>query len=396
MQWLVMTTYQLKLLFKNRVALLATLLLPLVLTYFFSQLGTRSEHHVLLVGDADQSTYSKQLITRLEHRYHFTIVGGSESELKSKMNGQTDHSALFIHEGFGKKLLADGAPDMHLVKGTDAVEGSLGEKAITEAYAELKQIVQTARYAANELSSEHASREEVFKNIYDKSVSEDTSDLSISLMSHTLGGTESGHPADPTLRSLLGFLVLFLWLVVVQGYRTFIADKENNTFIRMLSTPVSPISFLLAKFISVYVYGLIHIVVTLVAGKLLFRLAGFDRIVLIFVALAMYLFAIAGITFICALYAKSQQLFTALGMPLVMLTGMLGGTFFPMEVAPEWLQVVSRATPQGWVMPVLSDLNATDAALQVAGISGAFIVAGMMCIGVSLFVMNKGMNQGSL
>lgn len=65
MQMLTMVAYQLKLMFRNRIAILATISVPLLLTYLFSFSQGSDGKMVLYVADLDQSTYSTQLINML-------------------------------------------------------------------------------------------------------------------------------------------------------------------------------------------------------------------------------------------------------------------------------------------------------------------------------------------
>ncbi len=165
---------------------------------------------------------------------------------------------------------------------------------------------------------------------------------------------------DGLSRTFLGFIILFLWVVVIQGCRPMIDEKENRTYERMLSTPVSYWKVLLTKFVSVYLYGIINISVVLYAGKEIFRLQCFTDIGPIFLILAAYLFAVIGITLVCTARSENQQLFTSIGMPAAVLAGMLGGCFFPIEIAPEPIRILSRFTPQGWAMSAITGIYSAD------------------------------------
>ncbi len=73
---------------------------------------------------------------------------------------------------------------------------------------------------------------------------------------------EGGQATD----RLIGFLVMFIWFVAVQSLRSFIDEQENHTYDRLLSTPVSYTAYAISKFAAAYLFGLLHIIVILVAG----------------------------------------------------------------------------------------------------------------------------------
>ncbi|MFP3821485.1 ABC transporter permease, partial [Bacillus sp. SIMBA_008] len=97
---------------------------------------------------------------------------------------------------------------------------------------------------------------------------------------------------------LIGFLVMFIWFVVIQGLRTLIDEKENNTFSRLLSTPINYTKYVLSKMAATYISGIIHIIVIILAGKYLLKISIGHNIFAIAVMLAVYLFALTCITMI--------------------------------------------------------------------------------------------------
>ncbi|WP_026038375.1 ABC transporter permease [Clostridium arbusti] len=71
----------------------------------------------------------------------------------------------------------------------------------------------------------------------------DNNSITISVKALNLGESTE----DKTTVTLIGFLVMFLWIVVIQGLRTLIEEKENNTFNRIIGTPINYVKYLISK-----------------------------------------------------------------------------------------------------------------------------------------------------
>jgi ABC-2 type transport system permease protein len=388
LQLLTLLKYQVKLVFRNKAALIATLALPLLLTYFFTQAGGTSKY-TLYVSDADKSSYSAELIAMLQEQDNLLIVNTSESNINAKLSAQKINIALKIEKGFSHQLTDDTTPKMQIIKMYNTAESSICEQKITSRYNVLANIVASTQSVSN-VYAQGGGNQKTIQVAMENSVFQALKSQSkITTKTVSLKEATQAKSIDNTSRSLLGFIVLFLWIVVIQGCRTLIDEKENKTYTRMLTTPLNYLKFITAKFISVYLYGLAHIVIILTASKLLFKVECFDNIVPIFAVIALYLFAIISITFLFTLRAGNQQIFSSIGMPFVILTGMLGGTMFPLEIAPKFMQVLAKFTPQGWVMPALTSIYAANAASQIITAAAIFITLGISLMAVFFLITDQ-------
>lgn len=389
MQLLILLNYQIKLVFRNKVALIATLALPLLLTYFFTQAGSGTSKYTLYVSDADKSSYSSELINMLQKQDDLLVENTSESNINTKLSEQKIDIALKIEKGFADQLAIGTSPKMQIIKMYNTAGSSICEQEITSRYNVLANIVARTQSVSNVFAQGGGDQKTAQTTMVDSVLQAQNSQSHITTESVSLKKTTQSKSIDNTSRSLLGFIVLFLWIVVIQGCRTLIDEKENKTYTRMLSTPVNYSKFITAKFISVYLYGLAHIVIILAASKLLFKVDCFDSIAPIFTILALYLFAIISITFLFTLRAHNQQVFSSIGMPFAILTGMLGGTMFPLEIAPKFIQVLARFTPQGWAMPAITSIYAANATSQIITSAVIFITAGIILMAVFFLITNQ-------
>lgn len=381
---------QLKLLFQNRAAVLILMALPLILTWLFAQVNTSSSKQTLYVSDSDQSSYSAQMLELLQQQ-NVTVIKTSVVSIDHLLDTQKIDTALEIQNGFAQNLMNGGTPALSLVKLYDSADSAFANQNVTDCYRTLVQTVQGSEQAAKILlPTTTAAQASMAAQIQTSVMQGKKSDLSVQEMS-IIGSNQNGQ-IDNTSRSLLGMIVLFLWVAIVQGCRTIVEEKENGTTRRMVSTPAQYSKVLLAKFLALYIYGAAHIAVILVAGRFLFHLQAFSHLPQILLILCAYLFAALGITLLFTLRARTQQMFSSIGLPVVILAGMLGGTFFPMDVAPQLLRVLSRFTPQGWVMPALTGLYAGNSAALLGTSCGLLAAVGAAATVIFFILQRRHLN----
>lgn len=391
MQMLEMIKNQLKLLFRNRVAIVATIALPLILTYLFSFSQNGSGKAILYVADLDNGVYSKQLISMINNHSNVQVNSISESEIKKKIDNQDISIGLVINNGFGDSLQTDEDPNLKIIQNHQDGDGAILEQIISRETTNLSSITKDSKYTGDELkNSGVVNNEDVSKTIFNNITSDlkEPSNISINDMTDL----QSSSKEENATGRLIGFLAMFIWFVVIQGCRTLIDEKENKTLDRLLSTPINYNKYLIAKVAATYVYGAVHILAILLAGKYLFKIGFINNIGTISAIFAAYLLALISVTLIFIPFIKKQQQFTAFASVIIVVTGMLGGSFFSLEVAPKFMETISKFTPEGWAISSLTDVifNGSNIIKEVLPLS-IFIGVGVIGLLISIALQNMKM-----
>ncbi|QQZ61888.1 ABC transporter permease [Paenibacillus sonchi] len=344
MQFIVMVKNQLKLMFRNRTAVFATIAVPLILTFLFS-FSQGSSQESLYVADADHSVYSKQLMDMIQRHNQVKVVHSDEATIKKKVDDQDIPFGLVVKQGFGSRLSSGEELPVYFVQNYENGDGTILEEIITSEASTLQKVIHDSQVISKELNADGSGiTASVFKGINEAS--------NLTIDDQTLSNGEKTH--DNATARLIGFLVMFIWFVVIQGLRTLIDERENNTFSRLLSTPVDYKKYLLAKMTATYLFGAVHVLVILAAGKYLLKISIADNALAVGILFAAYLFALTSITMIVIPFMRNQKQFTSSASIIIAVTGMLGGSFFSMEMAPGFMRVLSRFTPESWAIQSLS------------------------------------------
>lgn len=355
MQLITMIKNQLKLLFNNRIAILAIVAAPLLLTYLFSFTGNSGKTN-LYTADSDKSTYSKQLISMIKKHKDINIINISESDMTKKINNGSITMGLVINKNFSSDLTTDKKLNMKIIQNYETSDSALLEQVILNEANTLKKVTTDSKIISGSLNLSNSSvSKELLKKV--------TGSLKVTTSDKSLSKGQKNE--DTTATKLIGFLIMFLWFVIVQGFRTLIQEKENDTFNRILGMPTNYTKYLISKIVSTYIFGLIVTAIILVAGKYIFNLNLAGNFAAEGVIYAVYLFALTGIVMIFVPFIKKQQTFTILGAVIMALTGILGGSFFSIdEIASDTMKLVSKFTPEAWAIKSITNITFNNAALS--------------------------------
>lgn len=355
MQILTMIKNQLKLLFNNRIAILGIIAAPLLLTYLFSFSASNSKTN-LYIADSDESAYSKQLISMIKNHNDLNVINLTEAEIRKKVDNSNISMGFVISKNFRNDLIAGKSLNIKLLQNYETGEGALLEQVVLSEANTLKTVTEDSEVISQGLN---ISKTDVSKDLF-KKVSNPTN---LSTIDKTLSKGQRNR--DATTTKLIGFLVMFLWFVIVQGFRTLIEEKENNTFNRILGTPINYTKYLISKIVATYIFGLIITVIIFMAGKYFFKINFVGNMLAGSIIFSVYLFALTGIIMIFVPFIKKQQSFTIIGAIVMALTGILGGSFFSIdEIASSTMQVISKFTPEFWAIKSITDITFNNTSIN--------------------------------
>lgn len=377
---------QLKLLFSNKTALLALLALPLLLTYLLTSINTGSAKYTIYISDADKTPASAQLISLMKNQNNLKIIEATPNKIDAVLKSQTAEAAVKIESGFSQSVAAGGTPKMQILQPYQSAGSAVSVQAVSQCFQILSQTYSGATAAASKLANEKDAPA-VRDHMIAEALKQESGKSNITVFSFAENGAASAG-IDEVTRSFMGFLILFLGMVVIQGCRTLIDEKENRTYERMLGTPESFLKVLIVKTVSIFLYSAAHVAIIIVAGRLLFHLDIFKNLLPLCFIFAAFLFAFIGITLTATLRANNQKMFTSVGLPVSVLTGMLGGCFFPIEIAPKAIQILSRFTPQGWALPAVTSMSASNSSAVILTACLVLTAIGIIFLGIFFFAQS--------
>lgn len=168
---------------------------------------------------------------------------------------------------------------------------------------------------------------------------------SIKLINVTAAGTK----VKFNMLALLapGMALMFLMYTVSNGGRTLLAEKAGGTLPRMLVSPTSSFQILGGKVFGIFLTGSAQMLILILGTTLLFKLDWGDPLAVLVLVAAAALAATGWGILLAALLKTSGQVSTV-GTAIMLIFGILGGSFTNVAIMPNWVQWLSRISPNRW------------------------------------------------
>lgn len=175
--------------------------------------------------------------------------------------------------------------------------------------------------------------------------------------------TPAGHQMRiPTgfQQAIPGTLVMFILLVLLTtGAATLVDDREKQLLRRLASAPLSRNQVVMGKWAGRMGLAMVQIAVAIgVSFTPLFDMDWGQALPMVVVILVAWAGLCTSLALLLGSLAKSTALASNLGVFSTMTLAALGGCWWPIEVAPVWMQQLQMFLPTGWTMDALHRLIA--------------------------------------
>ena len=217
-------------------------------------------------------------------------------------------------------------------------------------------------------------------------LSDDGAASLITLSTSTGGNTA---PAVDILAAFApGMALFFLMYTVSYGGRSLLAERRAGTLPRLLSTPTSGVQVLAGKVFGIFLTGAAQVGVLIIASTLLFGLRWGDPLA-VAVLVAAVAAAATGWGLLLAAFARTPEQVGSVGSALMLLFGVLSGSFLPAAAFPGWLQALSKLTPNAWGLEGFAALARGANLAEVAGPLAALAVMAVALFGAAALVFSR-------
>lgn len=154
-----------------------------------------------------------------------------------------------------------------------------------------------------------------------------------------------------------GILVMFIMMIALtSGSVALFQERKTGVLRRLSAAPVSRRQLIFGKWLGKWMLTICQLIYGMVMGALLFKIHWGEHWLMIFVLLLSWSAACAGFSIFMGSVAKNEGQIGGIPVIVSMLLAALGGCWWPIEVAPEWMQQLAMFLPTGWVMDALHKL----------------------------------------
>lgn len=441
----VLTRKDLKLYFRDRTALLLSLLLPIFLaTIFGSAMGAMGggdeglSRVKLLVEDLDQSDESRALVSALEKSDGLRIK--HEQNSRKRVSDGRAPAALLIPTGYGEDLRGGRKPQLKLFRdpsqtieqqiiagslmpalveagGQDFARGMMrrglnlvgfpaafapqADLIFDQTWSQIHSLALSGKPkdapGAGHGSGRAGEADGVGAAVRNKDTGgrsgekekggfdfgEDLPRLLGIDTEDVAGGQDKSQKTAGQAHAVSGIAVMMLLFGLAACGATLLEEQASGTLQRLQLVPSSGSAILLGKFLFCVVAGSIQLVVLFLFGSLVFSVPVFrDPLAVLCVSLAVAC-AATGLGLFLAVTCRTRKQLEGLSTLIILTMSALGGSWFPLIVAPEWYRRLGHFTLNAWAMDAYQGIF-----WYGKGLSGVWVeIAVLLAIGAVMSLL---------
>ena len=350
--WLALVKTTVRSSFRNRPALIFTLLIPIFLMVLLGNVlgGGNASVNIGVVNDSSGAV-SKAYIATLNHDKNLVVEQGTQSHENGRLQHDDVVAIVVIAPGFGTpcvgRCLANGVNlQLDANDPSDSQIASQVINAITQDFAVVEHIGGTPGIP----------------------------------VSTTEVGTQNVTTIDFYLPSMMTYVAVLAGLTYVSI--TIVDQRERKVLRRYRATPLHPLQVLGAAMTGGAITVALEVVALALVGVFIFGARGHGDWLLAAVALVVGIAAFVSMGFLLTSFVSTSDaargISTLIGFPMLFLSGI----FFPVDALPQWIQGIVHVLPVYYVSDALHQilnsgggLPLIDVAVPLAWAAACFALA---------------------
>lgn len=375
---LALTSVEMRRLVQDRTAVFFIVIMPIaVMLVIGAAFGAAGRHVAVGVLDEDRSDISRQVLDELDESGRADLTTyRSLDHMRRDVRAGRQVAGLVIPEGFGDAAVRSRAEVRLEAVGDQGVQsvdpivqaavGSVGTKLAATSF--VMRVTDLDRSEAS-TAVEHAA-----------------ASMSAVIVDVRTVGTESFAGSSSFAYTAPSNLVLFLFITSLAGGAALVESRRFGVTRRMMAAPVGTgtviAGFAVVRLLLTVGQAVLIIAVGAVFGVEWGQPLGVAVLVLVYALMA------TGAGLLVGAVARNAEQTTAIGVPVGIGLGMLGGCMWPLDIVPSALRTVGHLTPHAWAMDgfvglVFEDAGLTDilgSVAVLAGFAAVFLGLGVLLL----------------
>ena len=185
-----------------------------------------------------------------------------------------------------------------------------------------------------------------------------------------------------------GMALLFLMYTVAHGGRSILAERSQGTLPRLLVSPTSTAQVLGGKVLGIFFTGIAQVGILILASTLFFGVKWGDPAGLTVLILAT-VFGATGWGMLVTALARTPAQVSSVGSALMLIFGILGGSFVSLEQMPPFVQALSKLTPNAWSLDGFTTLALGGTLRNLSQPLMALSIMGVVLFGIAVLLFSR-------
>src|SRR5215216_1579155 len=185
-----------------------------------------------------------------------------------------------------------------------------------------------------------------------------------------------------------GMALMFLMYTVSYGGRSILAERSQGTLPRLLVSPTTSLQVLGGKVLGIFFTGVAQVGILILASSVFFGVKWGDTIGLVVLILAT-VFGATGWGMLVTALARTPAQVGSVGSALMLIFGILGGSFINLEQMPAYVRALSKITPNAWGLDGFSTLALGGTLPNLIQPITALLIMGVVLFGIAVVLFNR-------
>jgi len=185
-----------------------------------------------------------------------------------------------------------------------------------------------------------------------------------------------------------GMALMFLMYTVSYGGRSILAERSQGTLPRLLVSPTTTLQVLGGKVLGIFFTGIAQVGILILATSVFFGVKWGDSAGLVALILAA-VFGATGWGMLITAMARTPAQIANVGSALMLIFGILGGSFIGLDQLPPLVQTVSRITPNAWGLDGFTTLALGGTLANLTAPLTALLVMGVVLFGIAVLLFSR-------
>jgi len=185
-----------------------------------------------------------------------------------------------------------------------------------------------------------------------------------------------------------GMALMFLMYTVSYGGRSILAERSQGTLPRLMIAPTHTAQVLGGKVLGIFFMGVAQVGILILASTMFFQVKWGDALGIIVLILAA-VFGATGWGMLITAFARTPAQVGSTGSAVMLIFGILGGSFINLEQMPSFLRTVSKITPNAWGLDGFTTLALGGKLQNLVEPITALLIMGTVLFGIAVVLFNR-------
>jgi ABC-2 type transport system permease protein len=185
-----------------------------------------------------------------------------------------------------------------------------------------------------------------------------------------------------------GMALMFLMYTVSYGGRSILAERAQGTLPRLMISPTQTMQVLGGKVLGIFFMGVAQVGILILASSVFFQVKWGDALG-VFVLILAAVFGASGWGMLITAFARTPAQVGTTGSAIMLIFGIMGGSFISLDQFPPFMQTISKITPNAWGLDGFTTLALGGTLKNLTEPIAALLIMGAVLFGIAVVIFNR-------